>query len=366
MSLDTDSTSGSEAPAVVTLDSGTAGKLSITDAVRSIGSWREKQGQDDGAAPKEPATPAKESTSEVDAAPPQEATSETEGEIDPAESLPPLELPRSWTKEQAAHWNALPRETQEYLTERASKDSAEVRRVQNEAAEARKAIEAERQRTEQTRLQYESALPVLMQQLQAVQAGQFGDIQSQADVDRISVEDPLRYIQFLAHREKVGRVEMELHASQQRNMQEYNLSMRRFIDSENQKLIEKVPEFSDQEKHIKARVQAASTLKEIGYSEDELQMLANGQVGLNIHDHRTQMIIHDAIRYREMKSQQKVAAETVQEKLKGVPPVQRPGVPQGRNAGRDAEVKNLNQQLDKASGMKAYRLAAQLAAARRR
>src|ERR1700749_2126509 len=77
----------------------------------------------------ETATPEQESPpQEADAAPDEkQATGETESEQAPDEN-PPLPLPRSWTKEQTEHWNALPRETQEYLREQDSKASAEVRR----------------------------------------------------------------------------------------------------------------------------------------------------------------------------------------------------------------------------------------------
>jgi len=363
MSLETESTpGGSEAPAVVTLDSGT-GKLSVADAVRSIGSWREKQGipQDESA---KPATTAKES-SQDDAAPPQEAPSETEGEPEPAE-MPPIEPPRSWTKDEKERFNSLPRETQEYLAQRETERDREIRQRQNEAADARKAIEAERQRTEQTRLQYESALPVLLEQLSAVQLGQFGDIRTMDDVTRLSTEDPLRYIQFQAHREKVARVEMEIQAAQQRQVAEAQTHLHAFMQKESAKLIERVPELADKEAFKKVSDSAVNTLQELGFSRDELGKLWSGEAGISLHDHRLQMLLLDGIKYREGKSKQEVAAQTVQEKLKGVPPVQRPGVPQGKNAAREADVKNLNQQLDKASGVKALRLAAQLAAARRR
>lgn len=72
------------------------------------------------------------------------------------ESPPPIEPPRSWSKEARERWSGLDRATQEYLLQRDSEDSAAVRRGQNEAAEARKraeaelaAVAAERQRTAQ-------------------------------------------------------------------------------------------------------------------------------------------------------------------------------------------------------------------------
>jgi hypothetical protein len=57
---------------------------------------------------------------------------------------------------------------------------------------------------------------------------------------------------------------------------------------------------------------------------------------------------------------------TVREKLKGVPPVQRPGVSGGRPSSSEREIERLDARLDNAKGVNACRIAAQLTAARRR
>lgn len=362
-----DAAAGSSEPvAIPTLEhkAGGEGPISLRDAANSLVDWRRKAASEQPdkqveIAPE--ASPAIESGVEPDAAPPQEATGETEGEIDPAETLPPLELPRSWTKEQAAHWNALPRETQEYLIERASKDSAEVRRVQNEAAEVRKAIEVERQRTEQTRLQYEQALPVLLEHLQSAQ-GKFADIKSMDDVTRLATDDPLRFTEWQAHQMKLGAVQQEMAAAQQRQMEESQNQLRAFMQNESQKLMEKVPELADKEAFKKVSDNAVEVLQDLGFSRDELGKLWSGEAGISLHDHRLQMLLLDGMKYRESKKQQQVAQKTLPEKLKSVPPVQRPGVVQGKGAAQAALVKDLQQQLNTATGTKALRIAAQLRA----
>jgi hypothetical protein len=85
-----------------------------------------------------------------------QATGDDQAPADREPAAPPIEPPRSWSKEARANWAKLDRETQEYLRERDSEDSAAVRRGQNEAAETRKRAEAEiaqiaaeRQRTAQ-------------------------------------------------------------------------------------------------------------------------------------------------------------------------------------------------------------------------
>jgi hypothetical protein len=368
MSLTNDSApSGSEAPAVAEHKAGGTGTISLAEAARSVVDWRRKSGaaedtQDESAAP---ATPADESAVKADAAPPQEAPGETEGEPDPAEALPPIEPPRSWTKEEKERFASLPRETQEYLSNRETERDREFRRSQNEAAEIRKAVEAERQRVEHSRLQYEQALTVVHDQLQSVQAGQFSDIKTMEDVNRLAQEDPVRFTQWQAHRMQIGAVQQEIAAAQQRQLEEAQNQLRKFMQTESAKLIEKFPELSDKDAYQKVSNSAVSTLEELGFSRDELGKLWSGEVGISLHDHRLQALLIDGIRYRESTAKQKEAQKTVHEKLKDVPPVQRPGVAQGKNAGRAQELQNLNKQLDGATGLQALRLAARITAARR-
>jgi hypothetical protein len=84
-----------------------------------------------------PATAETKLSDEDNAAPLEEATGETEEDA-PAQE-PPRDLPRSWTKDRTEHWAKLDPATQDFLLEQDRKASAEVRRVQNEAAEKLKA-----------------------------------------------------------------------------------------------------------------------------------------------------------------------------------------------------------------------------------
>src|SRR3569623_70308 len=106
-----------------------------------------------------------------------------------AEELPPIEPPRSWTKEEKDRWEALPREAQEEVARIEQSREKEFRRSQNEAADQRKAIEAERTQAEQARKEYEAKLPAIMQALQDVHNSQFADIKTMADVERLAMED---------------------------------------------------------------------------------------------------------------------------------------------------------------------------------
>src|SRR5205807_2403835 len=135
------------------------------DAARSLASFRVKQREGGPPTPqptaeRQEAAPLEADTTSgdaPDAASPSEAgtTGEMTESADPAERAqpdsPPLEPPRSWSKDARERWSKLDPETQEYLRKRDSDDSAALRKAQNEAAGERKAIEAERRKVEEAR-----------------------------------------------------------------------------------------------------------------------------------------------------------------------------------------------------------------------
>src|SRR5262245_42156413 len=122
-------------------------------------------------------------------APPAQTT-----DTDREAELPPIEPPRSWTKEDKELFTGLPRATQERLAERERSREGDFLRRQNEAAEKLKGLAAKEQAVEQARQTYEAALPQLLQTLQQQQAGEFADIKSMADVERLAREDWPRYL----------------------------------------------------------------------------------------------------------------------------------------------------------------------------
>ena len=183
--------------------------ISTRDAARSLASFRLKQRAGESAPgdghPADPSAdaaampdPSAQAQAQADAAPAGSdpgATGETTASSEPpAEpALPaeqaPIEPPRSWTKEARERFASLPRETQEYLAQREQERDRELRRTQNEAAEQRKGLEAERQKAEQVRTQYEAALPDMLGTLQREQASAFPDVKSVVDVEQLARED---------------------------------------------------------------------------------------------------------------------------------------------------------------------------------
>jgi hypothetical protein len=158
---------------------------------------------------------------------------------------------------------------------------------------------------------------------------------------------------------KSAAIQQELSKTQERQTQEQSKQWSDFAKRQDELLLEKVPDLADKVKAPVLQKAAVDLLVDEGFTQDELARMWNGQQSLSIRDARLQKLIVDGVRYREAQAKARTA------NAKPIPPVQRPGVSQGKAADRDAKIASLSQQLDKASGINALRLAAELTRARR-
>ena len=363
MSEDTDLGAPAEQPAIErSAPADAPERMSATEAARLLSSLRRPK--ESASARAQQAAPVEQPESEPaqaedDAAPVEtQAPGETQ-EADPAPQESPIDPPRSWTKEQRERWQSLPRETQEYLADREQERERELRKVQNEAADARKAADAERSKVETARQQYEQALPQLLATLESQQAGEFADIKGLADVEKLMREDWPRYLAWDFHQKKVNAVKYEMEQSKSRQQQEQSQKFVEFAKREDSLLAEKVPDMADPKKAERLQKAAVNLLKDLGFEDGELQKAWNSREALSLRDHRLQALIVDAIHWREAQAK----AKTVIEKSKPLPPVQRPGTPLNKGEAESAKIQQLNDQLAKSSGLNALRVAAQLRAA---
>jgi len=316
------------------------------------------------------ATAAHELSDEGSAAPDEsQATGGTDGTENPAAETPkPLPLPRSWTKEQADVWNGLPRSTQEYLTEQATKASAELRRIQNEAAENSKTLTVKEKAAEEQRNQYEGKLKSVVEIMEREQLRDFPDVRSQADLDKMVNEavqlsaqaeglwstDPLRAGQVQAkvqqiqaklaawdiHQRKLVAATNELKAADDRKSKEKVTSWDNHVKAENKLAADKIPELADKVKGAALRTAAIESLVELGFTQDELGKLATGEERISIADHRLQMLIRSHLRLAEIqKAPKAVAAKTL-------PAVQRPGAAAPRGTAQSENLKALTNKLN--------------------
>lgn len=273
--------------------------------------------------------PQPEITSQEDgpAPDPDQATGETEEQAPPDEGQEPREPPRSWSKEAREMWSSLDPAQQDYILTRDKEDSTAVRKAQNEAAQlrqyAQQAVETERMQLAQVREQYEAALPDLYRMLATNEA--FADIQSFDDVERLAKEDWARYVEYDAYTKKVGLVQQQMLAAQQRQAQEYQHNWANWSTQQDQRFAERVPDMRDPEKAKSVHEAGAKTLTDVGFSPHEINELWHGRASLSMRDARVQELFHDAIKFRSSKSKVEAA------RSQPLPAVQRPGVAQSGN-----------------------------------
>jgi hypothetical protein len=377
---------GSEpAPAPIAVAPAPAGNKPIgaREAARSLASWRHnrakpKDQQQDGAqrhgasqmrvnalteatpaaAAAAASDPAQESTAHPsspedglrrtnagDAGEPQAPPGEIES-ADPAANLPSIEPPRSWTKEDKELFASLPRETQERLAERERSRDSDFSRRQTKATEEAQALAAARQQAEQTRQHYEVALPLLLVQLQQQQAGEFVDIKSVDDLQRLATDDPFRFGKWQAHQMRIATVAQQVQDALQRQENEARNKFAEFAKREDDLLSEKIPDLADKDKASRLQDAAIAVLEAVGFTRKELGDSYNGKLGLQLRDHRVQLLVHDAMLWRDAQAKAKAASAAT------VPPVQRPGVSQPRGAARDAQIQNLTKRLETSGSLK--------------
>jgi hypothetical protein len=329
--------------------------LSTREAAQLLRSLRDKKKEAPAPDPVE-AAPEPESPPQEGDSDPQpdevEATAETQ-EAEPTPDESPLGPPRSWSKEQHEYWNSLPRATQEYLLARDKENSTAVRKAQNEAAEFRKAVEAERQQLAQVRQYHEYQVNQALQLLQST--GEFADIQTQADVDRLAETDWPRYIKWDAHQKKVQSLQQQQAYLNQQREWEHSNAWKQWSEEQDLAFREAVPEIADSEKGKRLMEGSIKTLEEAGFNKQELAAWWNGQP-MSMRDARWQQIMLKAAKWDESQAKLKQAPK------KQLPAPQRPGVSQGSNHAAEQRVKDLTAKLAKTGDM---RVAAELMKAKR-
>ena len=322
-------------------------ELSINEAARALADARWKRNNPEAAKAAEAPAPEQDAAVEPEQELPEEGNADPETdpgedttEAEPEEKLPPIERPRSWTKDEDAEWQSLPRAMQEKIVAREQERDKGLRRSQNEAAEKLKGLTAKEQEIERVRQEYEAKLPAMMQALQDVQAGQFSDIKTVDDVTRLANEDPFRYLQWQAHQQKVQTVAYEMEQAKTRQTSEQRTAWAKHVEAENAKVAELHPELADAKNAERLQKAAIDLLEDKGFTSDELTRLANGDDKLSIYDHRVQSLIIDGVKFRQAKAApSKVVPATV-------PKVERPGVARAPGSSASDKIQALTKQFN--------------------
>ncbi|OWJ67441.1 hypothetical protein [Inquilinus limosus] len=251
---------------------------------------------------------AENSVEETEAAPGEPASGEeTELTTEQAEE-PAIVLPLGWSADKAEAFKQLPPELREYIATRESERNSHYGRTQQEAAEQRRAADAERQAATAERQRYAQALGALMQQAQA-SAPRPPDPQ-------LAVTDPNRYIVEQARYDKAARDYQAMHAEmqhvQEQEAQQQETAFREHMAAQAKILDERIPEWRDEGKRTKDQADIATFLRTTGYSQEEIAAVA---------DARAVQIARKAMLYDRLMAQKPAA--------KKAPPVAAPTLKPG-------------------------------------
>ncbi len=331
--------------------------ISTREAAQALAAARHRHKEPPAAPPEAAAEPEPPPEKVEDSAPEEVRAEETE--VDD-QAQPPVEPPRSWSREDKEIFRSLPRETQERVADRERSREKDFLTRQQEATEKLKGLSTREQEVENARQQYETALPILLQNLQSGMAGEFADIKNMSDVQKMANDDWPRYIRWDAAQKQVAAVQQEVQAAQQRQVREQDERWTSFAEEQDTLLTEKAPDFADKARAQALREKAVDYLKDIGFTQKELSSAWSGKSNIPFRDHRVQLLILDGIKFRERQEQAKTVT------AKPLPPVQRPGVSQPKGAAQSAQMETLGKKIDIArSSQQGIRAAADFVVAQR-
>jgi len=189
-------------------------------------------------------------------------------------------------------------------------EQAAQRRMQ-EAASERKQAEAERQVIAQQREQYEQALNVLSQQLMVKEP-------TQEYWEKLYAEDPLEYVKqrdaVRDRKDNLAKVQQEQMRVQQEKQQEMVKAHQERLAQESQRLLERIPEWRDEEVATREKQQVIQYAQRIGFTEQELQTAS---------DSRAIETLRKAYLYDELMAKKPAA----QKKVRKAPKVTKSGKP---------------------------------------
>jgi hypothetical protein len=297
-------------------------------------------------------------------------------EADPA-AEPPIERPRSWSKDDDDDWNALPRARQEKIAANERAREADINRRINEAAEKLKGLTVKEQEAEQEKKAYQGKLPALMQALQDVSDREFSDIKSIADYERlameahrITAEDPFRALQignylkaFDAHQQKLVAVNAELHKAEEGKRRATEAELDSYKNEQDKNFLEFAPELAEPKRKAEVVEKAVTALvDDLGFKRSELDEFASNPVAAKLLFHSAfQKLVYNHLKFSDLKA---APAKAVP---KDLPPVVRPGTSKPQGSAVSEHIQVLTRQLESSGSLKAAQAlrAAQIAARRR-
>jgi hypothetical protein len=276
----------------------------------------------------ERAAPEIEPEQSGDDAAPEEASGEPEQEAEP--ETPAIEPPLSWKADKKELFKQLPPELQAAIAERESEREKFVSRQSKEAVEAKKAAEAERTAIQQERQNALSTLQSIIPALQEQIAGEFKDIKSISDIEKLAREDPARFVVWQAKQQALAQAHQQQQHLAELQGKEVQKAQEEYLNEQSRLLTEKLPEWTDPVKGKALRSEIREYLQETGYKDEELARLV---------DHRDLIIARKAMLYDKAQAARAKAAPVKQT----APTPIKSGTPQGKQT--DEKRADLRKQL---------------------
>jgi len=270
---------------------------------------------------------------------------EAESDNQADDDLPPIDPPTSWAKTEKEIFQTLPREHQETIAARERSRDMEIRRVQNEAAEIRQKSETTEKAAEQARQQYETALPQMVNAIQNQMMAAFPDVQSWDDVQKMQAEDPIRYQEWDIQRQRVQAASKEAEQANQRAGEKRASDFQDYVKTETEKFLALAPEFGDPEKAPQLQSGVRAMFSDLGVTDDRLARLWNGQETISLRSSEAQLLVRDALRWRNAAAGRKNA------KPKAVPPAQKPGKARTKTEVSSEQVRKADRQLSRSGSV---------------
>ena len=208
-----------------------------------------------------------------------EDVSQSEEQIETQEKQDSTEEPTYKVKVAGQEFNV----TLDELRNGYSRD-ADYRRKTEDLAYDKKQFQTE---SEKQRQDYSTKLSELNQMMSVAQQQLNAEINS-ADLEKLYEEDPTEAAR-IEHRLK--KKQEKLNQAMQKTQSEQKKQFDGFLQDQQRKLVQKMPEFSNPEKASQLKSSMKNTLNSYGFNDQEIAQ---------VYDHRIVMLVNDAMKYRNL------------------------------------------------------------------
>jgi hypothetical protein len=208
-----------------------------------------------------------------------EDVSQSEEQIETQEKQDSTEEPTYTVKVAGQEFNV----TLDELRNGYSRD-ADYRRKTEDLAYDKKQFQTE---SEKQRQDYSTKLSELNQMMSVAQQQLNAEINS-ADLEKLYEEDPTEAAR-IEHRLK--KKQEKLNQAMQKTQSEQKKQFDGFLQDQQRKLVQKMPEFSNPDKASQLKTSMKNTLNSYGFNDQEIAQ---------VYDHRIVMLVNDAMKFRSM------------------------------------------------------------------